>query len=170
MNKHAIAQAAAGTAYLVELVAPDGTVLNSEVVHNLIPTEGLNHIAGVVFKGATPAAAWYIAPYEGNYTPVAAVTAATAPAAATECTTYSEAARVLFNSGAVAGGALDNTANKAEFTFNAAKTIYGIFMTSASPKAATTGVVVSFVRFSSPKVCDVGSVLRVTAGFAIASV
>lgn len=164
-------QAAAGIQYTADVYNPlTGESTQTEIIHNMIPTEGLNHIAGVVFKSVTPVASWYIAPYEGNYTPVSTITAADAPAAATESTAYSETTRVLFNSGAVASGALDNTANLAEFTFTSAKTIYGIFMTSASPKSATTGVIVSFVRFTSPKICDVGSVLRVTAGFAITSI
>lgn len=162
--------AAAGTVFTIEVESPDGVVSQRETTHNMIPTEGLNHITGVVFKSVTPVAAWYIAPYEGNYTPVPGITAATAPSTATESTAYSESARVLFNTGAVSAGGVDNSANKAEFTFNAAKTIYGVWITSASPKSATTGVIVSFVRFPSPKVCDIGSVLRVSAGFAISSI
>lgn len=170
MNTHAQADAAAGFKYLIEVVAPDGTVLDSEVVENMVPIQGLNHIASVVFKQATQVAEWFIAPYEGNYDPVPTVTAATAPAASTESTAYDEATRQSFVSGSVSNGALDNVASRAEFTFNADKVIYGIFMASASPKGATSGVLVSFVRFTSPKTCDDGSVLRVTAGFAIASI
>lgn len=158
-----------GFLWEIELVAPDGTVLEREVVKNLVPTEGLNHFASVLFKGGTPNATWYVGLFEGNYTPIAGATAATIAAASTETTAYDEATRVEWVEGTVASGALDNTASKAEFTFNANKTIYGGFLVSSSTKAGTTGVLASLVRFSSPKTPEAGAVLRVTAGLAFTS-
>ncbi|MNY75553.1 hypothetical protein D3C86_2148590 [compost metagenome] len=67
-------------------------------------------------------------------------------------------------------GAVDNSANKAEFLFNAPKVIRGVFLVSASPKGANTGTLISVVRFLSPKNVDAGSTLRVVGGFAFASV
>ena len=159
-----------GATYTVEVVARDGTVSQRSVEHNLVPEQGLNHMAAVVFKGGTQVSPWYIAPFEGDYTPTSDVTAATISAAAQETTAYAAAARLEFVEGAVASGAVDNTANKAEFVFNANKVVHGVFIVSASPKGATTGTLVSVVRFSSPKTVDSGSTLRVTAGFAFASV
>lgn len=161
---------AAGFRYLVELFNPAGELVSSEICRNLIPDEGLNHICGVVLKGVTQVPTWYIAPYKGNYTPVAGVTAATVAAASTEATAYTPTARVEFVEGSVASGAVDNSATKAEFTFTAAETIYGGFIVSTSPKSGTTGTLLSIVRFPSPKVCDIGSVLRITAGIAFASI
>lgn len=160
----------AGATYRVEVVAPDGTVSQESIEHNLVPTEGLNHMAAVVFKGGTQVSPWFIAPFEGNYTPTPDVTAATVAAATQESTTYVASSRPEFVEGAVVGGAVDNTANKAEFVYNATKTVYGIFIVSASPKGAATGTLISVVRFSSPKAVDSGSTLRITAGFAFASV
>lgn len=159
-----------GATYRAEVVAPDGSVSQASVEHNLVPTEGLNHMAAVVFKGGTQVNPWFIAPFEGDYTPTADVTAATIAAAAQESTAYTASARLEFVEGAVAAGAVDNTASKAEFVFNADRTLRGVFIVSASPKAATTGTLISVVRFSSPKTVDSGSTLRVTAGFAFASV
>lgn len=159
-----------GAVYAVEVVAPDGTVSQASIEHNMVPTQGLNHIASVVFKGATQTNPWYIAPFEGDYTPTPGDTAATIASAAVESTAYTASARLEFNEGAASGGAVDNSANKAEFTFNANKVIYGVFLVSASPKAATTGTLISVVRFSSPKTVESGSTLRVVAGFAFASV
>lgn len=171
MNTHAQADAAAGFEYLVERICRrTGKVLESELVKNTVPMQGLNHMANVVFKQATQVSQWYIAPFEGNYVPTGAETAANAPALTTESTAYEETARQPFEPGDVANGGLINTENKAEFNFTTAKTVYGMFMTSASPKAATTGVLISIVRFSSPKPVDTESLLRVTAGFAITSV
>lgn len=159
-----------GAVYAVDVVAPDGTVSQASIEHNLVPTQGLTHMASVVFKGATQVNPWYIAPFEGDYTPVPGDTAATIAASAVETTAYTASARLEFVEGAVTAGAVDNTASRAEFTFNANKVVYGVFLVSASPKGATTGTLISVVRFASPKTVESGSTLRVVAGFAFASV
>lgn len=156
-------KAESGFTYVVEVIHPDGSRSQREVVHNLIPEEGLNHQQSVTFKGTTQVTTWFIGLYEGNYTPVAATSAATISAAATECTSYTPAARQEFVSGAVAAGSVDNSASKALFTFTAAKTIYGGWIGSASPFGSTSGVLISAVRFASPKVLAIGDQLSVTA-------
>lgn len=107
--------------------------------------------------------------YEGDYTPVAGDTAATFPAAATEFTAYDGTTRKTFVPGAVVGTNVDNHDNKAEFTFTPAKVVYGGFISSSSARGSTSGVLLSAVRFGSPKSVDAGGVLRVTAGFTLAS-
>lgn len=159
-----------GFRYLVEIVGKDGVVRDSEIVDNLMPTEGLNHMMGVTLKGVVQVASWFVGAFEGNYTPVPGDTAATFPASAVESTAYTETTRRALTLGTIAGGAVDNSAARAEFTLNAAKTLYGGFISSASAKGATSGVLLSAVRFSSPKVLASGEVLRVTAGFTLVSV
>lgn len=166
--------AKAGFAYLIEVVDRDtGRVRESEVVKNLMPLEGINHLINVSMKGSTQITAWYLGLYEGNYTPTSTDTMAAFPAAATETTAYDEATRRTFTPGAVAAGTVDNSAAKAEFTINVTagttKTIYGGFIGSASAKGSTSGVLLSAVKFASPKTLGDGDVLRVTAGFTIAS-
>ncbi|MDQ8046904.1 MAG: hypothetical protein REI11_20030 [Patulibacter sp.] len=158
-----------GFTYTVEVESPDGTISQRETVHNLLPDEGIAHMLAVTFKGAAQVPTWYIALYKGNYSPTAAITAATFPALATEFTDYTPSARVEFNEGAVSGGALNNGANRAEFTATADATVYGGVITSSSPKGSVTGVIASAVRFSSPKVLATGDVLRVTAGVSLVS-
>lgn len=158
-----------GFGYLIEVVK-DGVVIDSEFVHNVMPVQGANHILGVALAGATQVPNWYIGLYEGNYTPNGAETAALLPSMATECTAYSGATRAPWTPGTVANGTVNNSAAKAEFTFTAPKTVYGGFITSAPAKGATTGVLTSVVRFSSPRVLDTDSVLRVTAGYTLTSV
>lgn len=165
MNEHL----KGGFTYLVEVIDRDGQLIDSEVVKNLMPAEGIAHVLNTVLKGGAQNTSWSIGLYEGNYNPVGSETAAGFPAAATECSTYSEATRVQFVPGAIVDGSLDNAANRAEFTFTAAKTIYGGFIASASAKGSTSGTLLSVVRFGSPKSLDSGSVLRVTAGFTMAS-
>lgn len=159
----------AGFVYTVETIAPDGTVVDVETVHNLMPTEGINHTLNATLKGGTAYSSWFVGVYEGNYTPVAGDTMATFPGLATESTAYTETNRVAWTSGTVSAGVVDNTGAKAEFTFNATKTIYGGFISSTPTKGSPAGVLLSVVRFASPKAMDAGSVLRVTAGFSMAS-
>lgn len=129
----------------------NGEVIDEWEDHNLVVNEGLNSLLGIMFNNQTQIGTWYVGLFEGNYTPVATVTAATITAAATECTAYDEAARVEYNEAAASAQSITNSANKATFTFNATKTIYGAFLASASAKSATSGVLFSAARFSSSK-------------------
>lgn len=159
----------AGFEYLVEIVDKDGVVRDRETVHNLMPVDGLNHMIGATLKGTAQVTSWFVGLYEGNYTPTPLDTAASFPTSATECTAYTETTRQALTLGAVSGGAADNSASRAEFTFSADKTVYGGFVASSSAKGATSGTLLSAVRFSSPKTISAGSTLRVTAGFVLVS-
>lgn len=140
-----------------------GVVLSTEDVSNLIPTEGLNYLLGTALTGVAQSSTWYIALFEGNYTPVAGVTAATFPADATECTAYAEASRVTWTPGAISAGSVSNTASKAVFTMNATKTVYGIAQTSVATKSAITGTLISVARFSVAKSVVATDILNVTS-------
>ena len=118
---------------------------------NIIPTEGLNHILSAVVAGGSQVLTWYMALFEGNVTPGASLTAATFTATTTECTAYDEATRVAFQGGAAASGVIDNAANRALFTMNATKTVYGGALLSASAKSATTGTLLAAARFATPR-------------------
>jgi hypothetical protein len=134
--------------------------------HNLLPTEGLNHLLGVALSGVAPKTAWYLALFSGAYTPVAGVTAATFPSAATEITSategYSESTRRVWTPGTVATGQVDNVAVKAAFTIATATslTIRGAALLSDSVKGATTGVLMSLSRFSADRVQYAGDVFN----------
>jgi hypothetical protein len=158
-----------GLRHLNEIIVPS-VVLSTEEVHNLIPTEGINYILGAALDGTSPISTWYIAPFEGNYTPVAGVTASSFTSSATESTAYDEATRVEWVPGAVVAGSMSNSASKAVFTFNASKTIYGIGQLSVSAKSATTGVLVSIARFASSKAVVDDDVLNVTSTIVLASI
>jgi hypothetical protein len=163
----------AGFGYLVEVIRPDGSVdeTQSEVVHNLMPTEGMNHMLNTEFHAGAQVTAWYLGVYGANYTPTINDVASTFATVASEVTTlYDETTRVAFNEGAAANGAIDNSANRAEFTFNAAVNVYGGFISSAAAKGALTGVLGSVVKFASVKALEAGAVLRITAGFTLLNV
>lgn len=140
----------------------DGELLSFEESANLVTNEGLNSLLGIMFHGDAQISTWYLGIFEGNYTPVATVTAATITSASTESTAYNEATRPVYNEGAAAGQSITNSANKATFTMNATKTIYGAFLVSASAKSATTGVLFAASKFATSKAVNSGDELLVT--------
>lgn len=148
----------------------DGKVIDEWEDSNLVVNEGLNALLNVMFAGATQTGTWYLGVFEGNYTPVATVTAATITTASTECTAYDEATRQEYVEAAAASQSITNSANRATFTFNATKTIYGAFLVSASAKSATTGTLFSAARFASSKAVVAADQLLLTYTFTASSV
>lgn len=154
--------------YLVEHLR-DGVLLSSEVMKNLIPVEGLNHMLSVTVGGGSQVLTWFVSIFEGNYTPISTNTAANFPGLATECVAYSEGTRQTFTEGAIVAGATDNSANKAAFTMTADKTLYGCALQSVAAKGATTGTLLSAVRFPTPKDAKLGDVIRISAPLTLAA-
>lgn len=142
-----------------------GEVVDEWTDHNIVVNEGLNHILDTVFHGSTPVTTWYLGLFEGNYTPVATLTAATVAAAATESTAYAETTRPEYVEAAASGQSVTNAASKATFTINAAKTIYGAFLISGSAKSGTAGVLMSAARFSAAKTVAAEDQLLLTYTF-----
>lgn len=130
---------------------------------NLTPTQGLDFIQRLIFKSGSVVPTWFIAPFEGDYTPTPTLTAATFPGLATECTAYEGATRLEFVEGEPVAGAVNNTGSIAEFEFTADKTIYGLALLSASAKGSTGGVVISAARLPTAQSVQNGGVLRVRA-------
>ena len=133
-------------------IVRDGVVIDEWEDHNLVVDQGLNHILNTEFMGSAAISAWYLGLFEGNYTPVAGLTAAGLVAAATESIAYNEATRQLFVGVTSTAKSMTNTAARATFTFNAAKTLYGAFLISDSTKSGTAGVLFSAARFATAKV------------------
>lgn len=129
----------------------EGDLLARVAGSNIIPTEGLNHILSAVVAGGSQVLTWYMALFEGNVTPGATMTAANFTSTATECTAYAETTRVAYQEGTPTGGVVDNASNRALFTMNATKTVYGGALLSASAKSATTGVLLAAARFATPR-------------------
>lgn len=158
-----------GFEYTIEVVDKDGNVTDREVIHNLMPLEGIHHVLGTVLKSGTQVTLWYIGLFQAAYTPTTNDVMSTFPALATEATDYTSSTRIAFEPGTISAGSVDNVGNEAEFAFTTTRTIYGGFIGSSSAKGSTSGVLLSAVRFGSPKSVDASSTLRVTAGFTMAS-
>lgn len=165
-----IAKTRAGFTYIAEVVdKATGAVREREVVKNLMPIEGINHMIATQLKGGPQINNWYVSVYENAYTPLPSDTMAMFPAAAGENVDYVGSSRPLFNSGAVANGTVDNVGNVIELEFSDDTVIHGGFISSSATKGGTSGVLLSAVRFASPKSVDSSSVLRITAGFIMSS-
>lgn len=125
--------------------------------HNLVVTEGMNHMLDVVLHGTTAVATWYFGLFSANVTPVATWTAANFTANSTELVSntegYSETTRQVFNEAAASAGSINNTASKAAFTIATATsvTVWGAGMLSSNVKGGTTGTLISAAKFSAAR-------------------
>ena len=135
--------------------------------HNVCTIQGLNHLLNVAFHGATQISPWYVAVFEDNYTSLEADTYAVP--GYTESTAYDEATRPEYVEASASGKVMTNSANKASFTFNAAKTIYGSGLVGGGSAPSTkgdtagSGTLYAAAKFSTGgKPVDVGYVLKVT--------
>ena len=139
-----------GGKYLGQIIR-DGRVIDEWEDDNIVVNEGLNSLLNIMFFSGTQITAWYLGLFEGNYTPVSTVTAATITAASTETTAYASATRPAYTAVAAASQSETNAAARASFIFNATKTIYGAFLVSNATKSSTAGTLFSAAQFASSK-------------------
>lgn len=129
---------------------------DERVDHNIITTEGLNHLLMVGLSSTAKLNNFYLGLFSGAYTPVAALTAATFSATATEITAaspgYSQTTRPAWTPAAAAAGAIDNTASRAAYTIVGTVTIRGAGLLSSNVKGGATGVLISAARFSADRI------------------
>jgi hypothetical protein len=148
----------------------DGQIIDEGFDENLVVNEGLNDVLSVYLVAGTQKPSWFLGVFEGNYTPVATDTAAVITANSTECVAYTASTRQAWTPGAVAAQAVDNSASRASFTFNATKTIYGAFLISYNTKSGTTGTLFSAARFATSKAVANLDQLLLTYSFTASSV
>lgn len=144
-----------------------GEVIDEFDTPNLVTNQGLDNILEVMLRAQSSPGAWSVGIFQGNYTPVASVTAATITAAANECVDYSESTRPTWTPGAVSARAVSNSASRATFTFTAARTIYGAFLVNASAKSATTGILLAAARFATARTVATDDQLLMTYNFSM---
>lgn len=140
----------------------NGKTIYREEFTNLVVDQGLTHTLDRIFLNAAAITSWYLGIFETNYTPAADDTAANIAARSVESTAYDELNRVLFQPGAIASNSIDNTANRATFTMNATKTVYGVFLVSTNTKQGTLGTLLSVAKFTNARSVIAGDELLVT--------
>lgn len=140
-----------------------GAVIDAWPGPNIVVDQGLDYVLGAAFDGVTPQlAAWYIALFAGNYTPLNTDTAANIAGNSTESVAeYSEATRQPWVHGGVSSATIGNDASAAIFTFTADVDIYGSFIISNSTKGGTLGSLAAASRFDSLREMKISDELRV---------
>lgn len=132
---------------------------------NRVPTEGLNDIATAYLKGGAGPANLYIGLWTGALIPTGSETAANLLGQVTEVTNYVQPDRLALTLGAVVGGGCSNTASLARFDLLGAATVNGMFLSTVATKGASTGKLLSVVRFANPRAVDETVYLEVLSGF-----
>jgi hypothetical protein len=144
-----------------------GDLIAQDHVHNVCTAEGLNALLDIMFHGATQITTWYIAIFETDTTPSDATTYAT-PVYTETNAAYDGATRPEFVESAASSKSLSNTANKASFTMNATKTIYGAALVGGGSAPSTKGdtagggTLYCAAKFTTSKAVEDDDVLKVT--------
>ena len=113
----------------------DGKLIDIWTDHNLATDEGLDSVLDVYFSDATQITDWYILLFEDDHTPAAGDDYAIP--GFTESTAYAEANRPAWQEAGPSTQQITNSANKASFTMNATKTIYGAALVGGGTDADT---------------------------------
>lgn len=133
---------------------------------NIVTYQGRNALLDVMFHGATQIATWYVVIFEDNHTPAVGDTYAVP--GYTESTAYDEATRPEYQEAAAVSQSTTNSANKATFTINATKTIYGAALVGGGSAPTTKGdtagggTLFAAVPFATAKPVEAADVLKVT--------
>ena len=135
-----------------------GKLIDSWEYDNACSDEGLNHMLDVTFHGTTAISPWYIEIFESDTTPDGDTTYAVP--VYTPCTAYTEGARPEYVEAAASSKVITNVANKATFTMNATKNVYGASLVGGGSAATTSGDVAGLgTLFSGSKFTAVKSVI-----------
>ena len=149
--------------------ASSGKLLAVSKAKNRVPAEGLNLIASAVFAAGPVPPALYIGLYSGSHVPDGTETAANLATLVTEITAYEGATRKAFVPGAISNGGCSNAASLATFNFTGDATVNGAFISTVAAKGATTGSLLSVVRFPIARPVDASVYVEVLSGFQLLS-
>lgn len=119
---------------------------------NLMVDEGLVYLLNAGFGAQAAQTAWYIALFQGNYTPVPGLTAATFDGQANELTGYT-GDRKAWTVPVATTPSIGNTGSEALFVFDSSGpyTAYGAALLSVAGKEAITGKLGSASRFDTAR-------------------
>lgn len=129
---------------------------------NIVVDQGVMYLINTGLAAGAASTIFYIAPFSGSVTPLAAWTAANFTGNSTEFTNYTESVRQTWQKDTAAGNAIVNNTTPATFTIDTGGgTIRGAALISVSTKSATTGTLIAAARFDVDKVMTAGEELRV---------
>lgn len=158
-----------GFVWNLEIANPDGSIVERETKLNLIPSDGLDFLIRAPFGDVTAVSTFYLGLFRGNYIPSPSTTAADITTNMIEMVDYSETVRPEWQRDLTGIATFDNAVNKAEFTITQDRTVYGAFLVSNSVKGGNNGLVLSCVRFASPKPVSAGQTVKLYGGITYTS-
>ena len=148
----------------IELIGPDGKVKAKQKIANGITNVGKNKILDDMFNDGTQTAnnSWFIGLIDlSGFTALAAADTMAIHSGWNEFTTYSEANRVAWGSGAASSQSTTNS-SPATFNITGTATVKGVFVVTNNTKSGTTGVLWATALFSSDVPVSNGDQLKVT--------
>ncbi len=140
----------------------DGDLIGVYDINNGIVDVGMVALLDSFFRNQTQPAAWYIGIIDNSgYTALANADTMSSHAGWNEFTTYSQGTRPAWTTVAAASRAISNTTTT-DFSITGSGTLKGIFITSNSTKAGTTGTLWSTATFASNVAVSNGDTLKIT--------
>jgi hypothetical protein len=142
----------------------DGNLIAEHDTANGITNVGKNKILDDMFNDGTQTAnaSWYIGLIDNSgYTALADTDTMASHSGWNEFTTYSEANRVAWGSGAAASQSTTNS-TPATFNITGSATVKGVFITTNNTKSGSTGTLWATALFSADVPVSNGDQLKVT--------
>lgn len=133
------------------VVTENGEEVSREVSRNLIPADGMAFLVRSPFGDVAPINTFYLGLFRGDYIPTSATKATDIPGNMIEFVDYEEAQRPLWDRAFDGGATMDNEDSKSVFTATQDRLIRGAFLCSDPTKGGNSGLVLSCVRFATPK-------------------
>lgn len=131
---------------------------DEQVDTNLLTDTGILYILNAAFFTTPKITAFYVAPFQGNATPLVTWTGANFASNATEVVSltegYSQTTRPLWVSATAAAGAISDNASRASFTIASTGNVtwYGAGLLSTNVRGDTAGLLASATRFVTPRI------------------
>lgn len=148
----------------LEVLDKDGNIKHTEEVNNGITNEGKDKILDDMFNDGTQTAnnSWFVALVDSSgYTGLNDSDTMASHSGWNEFTTYSEANRVAWGSGAAASQSTTNS-SPATFNVNGSGTVNGVFVCTNNTKSGTSGTLWATALFSAAVPVSNGDQLRIT--------
>jgi hypothetical protein len=142
----------------------NGKLIGTTYGYNKVTVDGRNHMLGVTLKGTpSPSTTWYVGIFSGNYTVLGTESSSVLTSTFSQVTSsdLSNSVRPTFTMGSVSSGSVNNTSNKAAFTFTDSVTVYGAFIINDNDLAGVTGVLLSAANFTTSRSVIADDVLNV---------
>ena len=168
MSEHLIVS---GFRYCFRLLNEDDSVADETIANNLIPSDGMEFLMRAPFGDVSPIGNFYCGLWRGNVIPSKGLKATDIPSNLQEFVGYSETTRPEWQREYDGNGTSDNSdqARIAEFSFTADANLYGAFLVSSPTKGQGSGLLLSCVRFPSPRPVTAGQKGQLIAGITYVS-